>query len=35
MINEGSTMTSDEIKEKMDNILKILEKKCKAKLREE
>ena len=35
MINEGSTMTSDEINEKMKGILKSLEKRCNAILREE
>lgn len=35
MINEGSTMTSEEINEKMQNILKSLEKRFGASLREE
>lgn len=35
MINEGSTMTMEEINEKMASILKSLEKRCGAKLREE
>ncbi len=35
MLNEGSTMTSEEINEKMKNILKSLEKRCGAMLREE
>ncbi|MBQ2639689.1 MAG: phenylalanine--tRNA ligase subunit beta [Bacilli bacterium] len=35
MINEGSTMTSDEINNKMKSILKVLNKKCNATLREE
>jgi len=35
MINEGTTMTSDEINEKMASILKTLDKRCGAKLREE
>lgn len=33
--NDERTMTSDEITEKMNNILKILNKKCNAELREE
>ena len=35
ILNEGTTMTSEQINEKMNNILKILDKKCGAKLREE
>ncbi len=35
MINEGSTMTSDEINEKMKGVLKSLEKRCGAKIRDE
>lgn len=35
MISEGSTMTMEEINEKMASILKSLEKRCGAKLREE
>ena len=35
MLNEGTTMTSEQINEKMNSILKILDKKCGAKLREE
>ena len=35
MINEGNTMTMEEINEKMASILKSLEKRCGAKLREE
>ena len=35
ILNEGSTMTSEEINEKMANILHVLEKKCGAILREE
>ena len=35
MVNEGTTMTSDEINEKMASILKCLDKRCGAKLREE
>ena len=33
--NEGTTMTSEEINEKMNSILKTLDKKLGAKLREE
>ena len=35
MINEGTTMTSEQINEKLKNILKVLEEKCGAILREE
>ncbi len=35
MINEGTTMTSEQINKKMNSILKVLEKKCGAILREE
>ena len=35
MINEGTTMTSEEINEKMNHILKKLDKTIGAKLREE
>ena len=35
IINEGSTMTSEQINEKMSNILKVLNKKCGAELRVE
>lgn len=35
MINEGTTMTSEQINEKMKSILKVLNKKCGATLREE
>ena len=35
ILNEGTTMTSEQINEKMNNILKILDKKCGGKLREE
>ena len=35
ILNEGTTMTSDQINEKMNKILKALDKKCGAKLREE
>ena len=35
MINEGTTMTSEQINEKMSNLLKILNKNCGAILREE
>lgn len=35
MLNEGKTMTSEQINEKVNHILKILDKKCQAKLREE
>ena len=35
MINEGTTMTSEQINEKMNHILKVLNKKCNAILREE
>ena len=35
MISEGSTMTMEEINEKMASILKSLEKRCGAKLIEE
>ena len=35
MINEGSTMTMEEINDKMDRILSSLSKRCGAKLREE
>ena len=35
MLNEGTTMTSEQINEKMNSILKVLDKKCGAKLREE
>ena len=35
MINKGTTMTSDEINDKMNNILKVLNEKCSAVLREE
>ena len=35
MINEGTTMTSEQINEKLKNILKVLEEKCGALLREE
>ncbi len=35
MINEGTTMTSEQINEKINNILKVLNKKCGATLREE
>ena len=35
MLNQGTTMTMEQINEKMHNILKVLDKKCGAKLREE
>lgn len=35
LLNEGSTMTSEEINDKMNKILNSLEKNCGAKLREE
>ena len=35
MINEDTTMTSEQINEKINNILKVLDKKCGAILREE
>ena len=35
MINEGSTMTSEQINDKIKSILKVLDKKCGAILREE
>ena len=35
MINEGTTMTSEQINEKMNRILKSLNKKCNAELRME
>ena len=35
ILNEGTTMTSEQINEKMNSILKLLDKKCGAKLREE
>ena len=35
IINEGTTMTSEQINEKLKNILNILEEKCEAMLREE
>lgn len=35
MINEGTTMTSEQINEKLKNILNVLEEKCGAILREE
>ena len=35
ILNEGTTMTSEQINEKMNAILKVLDKKCGAKLREE
>ena len=35
ILNEGTTMTSEQINEKMNSILKVLDKKCRAKLREE
>lgn len=35
MINEGTTMTSEQITEKINKILKVLEKKCGATLRTE
>lgn len=35
LINEGTTMTSEEINEKINSILKILNKKCGAELRSE
>ena len=35
MVNEGTTMTSNEINDKMSNILKVLNEKCGAVLREE
>ncbi len=35
ILNEGTTMTSEQINEKMNSILKVLDKKCGAKLREE
>lgn len=35
MINEGSTMTMEEINDKMERILSSLSKRCGAKLREE
>ena len=35
ILNEGTTMTSEQINEKMNNILKVLDKKCGAKLRKE
>ena len=34
ILNEGTTMTSEQINEKMNNILKTLDKKCGAKLRD-
>ena len=33
--NDDSTMTSDQINEKMNSIIKSLDKRCGAKLREE
>jgi hypothetical protein len=35
MINEGTTMTSEQINDKMQEILQKLNKKCGAVLREE
>ena len=35
LLNEGTTMTSEQINEKMSQILKVLDKKCGAILREE
>ncbi len=35
MINEGTTMTSEQINERISNILNVLDKECGAKLREE
>ena len=35
MINEGTTMTSEQINQKINSILKTLDKRCGAKLREE
>ena len=35
MINEETTMTSEQINEKLKNILKVLDEKCGAVLREE
>ena len=35
IVNEGTTMTSEQINDKMASILKVLEKKCGALLREE
>ena len=35
ILNEGTTMTSEQINERMNSILKVLDKKCGAKLREE
>ena len=34
-VNEGTTMTSEQINEKMQHLLKVLNKKCNAILREE
>ena len=34
ILNEGTTMTSEQINEKMNSILKTLDKKCGAKLRD-
>ena len=35
MVNEGTTMTTEQINEKIYNILNVLDEKCGAKLREE
>ena len=35
ILNEGTTMTSEQINERMNSILKVLSKKCGAKLRED
>lgn len=35
MINEFTTMTSEQINEKINNVLKVLNKKCGAELRTE
>ncbi len=35
LVNEGTTMTSEQINEKISDILNVLDKKCGAKLREE
>ena len=35
ILNEGTTMTSEQINERINSILKVLDKKCGAKLREE
>ena len=34
ILNEGTTMTSEQINEKMNSILKTLDKRCGAKLRD-